>query len=591
MRTVVASCPYIILRMVATTAPRSRFLNIVMPLIDTELVQPLTAVADILLKRPGVVTMSSIKRLSEMYGFTTFVEHMKNDSSKGGNTDAGNGVIVRLSIAGLVLLIDVDFLMPMSLEDAQKMVSSPSMMSLTSPGSGGVSTSKEQAHLNLRGEHIKGVYISSAITADPIDGKNYNFLFSFDGSKTCSDVLYANLKEKTLDSFNMNLRLLLLFDRLSKEKPDDLFTTFSQLVYGLKRQQELEKNALMKTGSTSDIELQKCDLGLCGTGKVLANHDGKIGVFLNYWIDNWEVNQWLRTNKGLDVEDTHYMLHFKVNEQMKVERTKKETSDSFANNGGPNSTADTDVKMTNGTDEQATDAHNENSSMIDNEGKWHLTSKQQENFSTVMLECCPPVWVPEDVISKLCVDYEVIHSDNANWPDNYVKDTDVTSFHEYNALVNRIYIQLNDSEASFGCVNVIEEDGEIEVNNGEKKQTDTAKYFSREEGTGIRVELQTGCPMVRVFKLQTASVDGITPVVQALRIWTQSASVLRQLASSTAKVVPVTPSSISANSNGVTVELGDVFGTTNPVPEKEKTEKKMLVVAVTENGVRVPSLH
>lgn len=551
-----------------------------MPTIDTELVQPLTAVADILLKRPGVVTMNSIKKLSEKYGFTTFVEHMKSDSSKEQN-NSDNGVIVRLSISGLVLLIDVDFLMPMSPDDAQKMVSSPSMMNLASPSSivGLDSMGREPAIPELTGDAIKGVYISSAITADPIEGKSYDFLFGFGGSKSCAEILYSNLKEKTLDSFNINLRLLLSFDRLSKEKPNDLFSTFSLLVYGLEKQQEIEKAKIVKDEDIDETELLKYNCGISGPGKIFANHEGKVGVFLQYWIDNWEINEWIRKNKGLTVEDTRYFLHFKVNENLKEGSTGSGTDSTHDVNSDTTTTGNFskdsqgDIKMSNGDSERVTFLD-----VIDTEGNWNLPPMQKINFDNIILECCPPVWVPRNVISELSVECDIINPDNANWSDNYGTSDNREALYEYNSLVNRIYTQLNDTEASFGCVNIVEN---REHTRGEEPTEDNPET---EHSREIRVELQTGCPMVRVFKLRVDSPNKIATVVRMLRTWAQSACVLRQMATPAAQVVPIAPSYATGAVLDTPIELGDVFGA---VPDASASHKETLAAAVTENGVRI----
>lgn len=59
-----------------------------------ELVDSLTAISQTLLQRPGKCTLENIKRVSEINGFTSFTD--KTES------------YTRLSIAGTILLIDVD---------------------------------------------------------------------------------------------------------------------------------------------------------------------------------------------------------------------------------------------------------------------------------------------------------------------------------------------------------------------------------------------------------------------------------------------------------------------------------------------------
>lgn len=516
-----------------------------MPVIDTELIEPLTAITDTLLKRPGVVTMQSIKRLSEMYGFTTFVEYIKGS--------AGGQNMVRLSISGLILLIDVDFSIPSEMQN-----------SVGSPMSPSVGTNVNSIGV-LPNTCIQGVSISSAITPEEIDGKSYDFLFGFSGFPSCSDVLFSNLKEKTLDSFNMNLRVLLQFDRLSKNKPDDWFTMFTELVWGLNEQARLER----KHDEHPD-EAEWAD-GVCGVGRVLANQNNKVGLFLQYWVDDRYTNRWIRENKGLDVVDRVYTMHFKVKESVAFKgmnqfSTETDNVEEAVNGGGDGEgdaggvsgneqgalaavageavDDDGDVVMEKndsastmgGTDADAAAGDGGSGSSVQGrlfdaaQGRWkteHGTGassgstddrKPQDNFSLVVLELCPPVWVPEDVVSLGGVDYEVINDENENWSDNHAAETSA------DRALARLYAAVNRCPAS-GCV----------------------------ELARTKVDVLVGCKMVRLFKVQLADMNRLRELVRVLRSWCKVNSALRKLATGVDSV------SVTDDSDEPAVALDDLF--------------------------------
>ncbi|GMF08338.1 unnamed protein product [Ambrosiozyma monospora] len=163
-----------------------------MPVIDPELLAPLSKISDVLLKRPGKVSIEGIKRLSNIYGFETFNDTLtigdNNNLVFTVNSRAGTPLVKssvhphhgqlidRLSLSGKILLIDIDF-------------------------HGGV---------------VKNVSLSSAINLQPINGETYDFLEGNDEFEKLGSILYRNLQSSTLDKFNKNLRILSQFDRLTR---------------------------------------------------------------------------------------------------------------------------------------------------------------------------------------------------------------------------------------------------------------------------------------------------------------------------------------------------------------------------------------
>lgn len=523
-----------------------------MPAVDVELVGPLTAITDTLLKRPGAVTMLSIKKLSEMYGFTTFIEHMKEEGKE-------SRPLIRISISGLVLLIDIDFEVPADYVGNLGQPLSPS--SSSNLGSlGNLAT--------LGNECIVGVSISSAIRPDTIDGESYDFLFGFGGFPSCQEVLLRNLKEKTLDSFNMNLRVLILFDRLSKSKPHDLFTLFSTLACGLTKELEYEKKSMDVPLVLDDTQRQlDWDDGVLGIGKVLCNCNDKVGVFLKYWVDERYVNRWIRENKGLDVAEREYMIHFKVKESLKAKR-------SFINSGPADEDAalgDAAAEEVNGggTDAEAGDNDNEghvepaehldgngdldmddamersaagakHSSTEDasghggfffdpEEGVWRVDDAGvRNNLSVVQLELCPPVWVPEDLMRIHGLEYEVIDRGNENWGHNKQGGDDARD-----TELDALYDTLND-DASNGSVTV-------------------------SAPVPLHLHFLVGCKMVRLFKLHLCGLNQLRSVVEALRSWCLANSMLRSTLSGSALTTDPSPSQKDSD-----VDLMEVFA--NPQP-------------------------
>lgn len=474
-----------------------------MPAIDTELVQPLTAITDTLLKRPGVVTMQSIKNLSEMYGFTTFVEFIKGNLKTSKN-------MMRLSISGLILLIDIDFELPEE-------------MLIGSPMSPNVSNNKYNG-MSLSNSSIHNVSISSAIVTDEINGQSYDFLNGFGNFKRTDKILFDNLKEKTLDSFNMNLRVLSSLDRLSKNKPDDIFTMFSEIVWGLEKQSEYEKGE-EKGADWND--------GIKGVGKVLVNQNDKVGVFLQYWIDNRYVNRWIRNNKkDVEIVDRVYQMHFKVKENLNYNKHSLSSGnigdnhdDIVVNNEDTKNVKkedneDKDIEMVDTETDKVEDngsdsSHNDKDKKGNNDGRmynfkenlWKTNSRR--DFSLVNVELCPPVWIPEICLKEMdgVVDYEVINNDNENWPENKesIHSKEIEHETDNDRLLENIYKGVNSNSGGNGRVLLKDSVSQVD------------KYM---------IDVFVGSRMIRVFKVQLEDINRLRSLVSILRTWCKINSVL-----------------------------------------------------------------
>lgn len=500
-----------------------------MPHIDTELVQPLTAISETLLKRPGVVTMQSIKKLSTIYGFSTFVENIKDQTGK---------PLIRMSISGLVLLIDIDFTIPVDM-----------IYTLGSPMSPNVGNNLNNLNTNiLTNECIINVSINSAITPDQIDDESWDFLFGFKGFASCSDVLFENLKEKTLDSFNMNLRVLLLFDRLSKEKPNDLFTVFSTLVCVLTKQYEKEFDKIS--------ELDWND-GVSGIGKVLCNQNHKVGVFLQYWIDDRYINRWVRSNKGIDVVDRKYLIHFKVKESLKGGEVDNDEKGNIGNDTYVDGNGSYDVVMHDSDD------------ILSN-------VKLQENLTLITLELCPPIWIPEDTLNILGVKYDIINEENENWSNNKTEVGDDA----YSTGLDSVFKRVNENA------------GYVEMDNDKKER--------------LELEVLVGCKMVQLFKMQVPDMHKLEEVVDSLRNWCKANNIIRNTIQGYQLKLVMDESATAQSETGesaapstVVVDLSDIFtaastSTTTPAPSTNDspTTKKLrlssakhrLIFHIEQNG-------
>lgn len=540
-----------------------------MPRIDPELVQPLNIITDTLLKRPGLVSLQSIKRLSEIYGFTTFVEHSKVGMKN------SEDIQVRLSISGLVLLIDIDFVVKFGVSEYNELIGSPN----NSLNIGATAVSNNMLS-SLSNQFIENVSISSAIVPDGIDGESYDFLFGFGNSFSSSDILLSNLKEKTLDAFNKNLRVLLFFDRLSKNKPDDLFTMFSEIVWGITKKVELDKAKSLQNEDNdedNDDDDDDWDDGINSMGKVLVNQKNKVGVFLKYWVDDRYTNRWIQNEKNVKVNVKDYMMHFKVKESFNyktldqnldgendyTENTEVKVEDSKLGSNFNENVDVLDVKLEKNTmsnivtDSDTRINSNDNIDIdvdIDGDGDVNMGNdngnkrmfdtndmvwKIDESHGLITLEMCPSIWIPDDVLKFNNIKYEVMTSDNENWGDNQ-NDGDLEDI-EYDSRLDKFYKSINDGD---GCIRLYDSDGEK-----------------------LDIQFLVGCKMVRLFKMQLGDINKLQHLLNVLRNWCKLNSMLR-------KVLIIYDHKIDNNDKAeveegevdMVIELGDVFQTQPNAP-------------------------
>lgn len=230
-----------------------------MPTIYPELVQPLTEISEILQTRPGSISIDGIKRLSGIYGFETFTDLVDPDthnpivqspsSPNARRTDLQETAIQRISIAGKIILIDIDF----------------------------------------EKESVINVSLSLAINVPPTKGVSLNFVEST-LSPNVEAILLSNLnQESSLAAFNENLRFLTALDKFSQ--PDfDLFNYFHRLSRSIYDCYNYQLGSESSRGK--DIEE-----GLHGIGKVMFNVNNQIGVYLKYWQSRRFLNQRLRVGE------------------------------------------------------------------------------------------------------------------------------------------------------------------------------------------------------------------------------------------------------------------------------------------------------
>lgn len=434
-----------------------------MPAVDPELIQPLTAITERLRRRPGVANLRTLKKLSETYGFTTFVEQ-HNDATQTNTT-------IRLSISGHVLLIDIDFTVSTSTTAAA---------SHGSPSPTHDASTLITEYGDLDRTCISDVSISSAITPDAIDGESWDFIEGFSGSLSASAVLFANLKRETLDAFNKNLRVLLQFDRLSGVKPCDLFTVFAELASGLVKQMELER-CDAKVKDPNDVVLS--------VGRVACNYGEKVGLFLKYWIDDRHVNRWIKENKGVDVDEAEYVIHFKVRESLK--------DDAIGEGNNNNNHSVIPPVLT--------------SRLFNSEfGEWNIEkgSKIEECLQNIVMEFCPPVWVPADLIDSYCLEYETIV------PGNCVNhDSDI---------VDEVYSSVNE----------------------------TGEYL----GDKLTLSMLVGCEMVLLRKSELGDLNNLSALIAGVRSWCKLASILRKTVTGDIHTV-VTVSAIDVSCVDIVAEM------------------------------------
>lgn len=402
---------------------------------DATLLESLTRASESLLKRPGKVSVEAVKKLASFYGFDTWLEKLDTD-------------------IGIV-----------SLSNTPKTVLSPLHTSLiTSPLQGtrlgaknGLSNEPERSRLTLNLDRvvididftsprlITNVGVSVG-TESELNSLQFDFIKGWCGSPNAGEVLLDNLTNNdTLDQFNMNLRVLFMLDRLSKQSPYDIFTIFSNVV-----------SALSEESKHSQI------------GDLISNYDNKVGIFLKYWEDDYQVNQWIRTNKNVQLNGENYLIHFKV----------KESSSS---------------KEFTISKEFLVDANSEGNWYAN--GKWQIPNEPNviESLSIIQLELCPPVWVPQDILDILSLKYKVIDQTNKNWAHNTKTATETDR-------MDVLYSKINNT----GCVSVAD----------------------------VNVSFSLGCKMIKLFKIQGLDLSKFTQIIKLLRSWIKLNSILKKLVKS-----------------------------------------------------------
>ncbi|QPG73576.1 hypothetical protein FOA43_000888 [Brettanomyces nanus] len=505
-----------------------------MPTIDPELLAPLFKISDILLKRPGKVSIDSIKRLSNIYGFETFTDTLalENNGKEGDvknnlvyNLSSHSGspinarevglLVDRLSLSGKILLIDIDFLEGI----------------------------------------VNNVSISSAINLQPIDGEVYDFLEGWNGVEPVENILLSNLRCNTLDQFNKNLRILSQFDRLSLNPPNDLFNFFSQLTYNLVtvhkyQEKKLEEHQQDFTNDPScalngDEVTRNFNEGYFGLGKILLNQQTKIGLFLKIWEDNRFVNRYLDEKKGVKTREvlTPYFIHFKITENIRNDTG--EDKDEDKETGGvsavtitsavgvettPHSitngvSATGDVSTVDTMDETPETTKSAESSGIkvrwfDN-GDWLINANDtalNSNLNSLVLELCPSIWIPQDLLMEFGLqDYEVRTTDNDFFNNNQQDFDDLN--------LDKFYSRINKNHA-------------IELR--------------LESGKTIRVTYLIGCPMVKIFKITFGRLTKLCDLVNSLRNWCLLNSLMRNLLEHRAKDMEIEAIS-NAEENGTSI--------------------------------------
>ncbi|CDK24918.1 unnamed protein product [Kuraishia capsulata CBS 1993] len=233
--------------------------------IDTELVLPISEISEILQKRPGLVSIDGIKRLSNLYGFETFA-------------DAISGTVPpveRLSLSGKIVLIDIDF----------------------------------QAGV------VSSVSISSAVAIAPLGSAQLDFLNPAT-SPNIEHILLENLRCERLDSFNRNLRTLAQLDRLSEPSPLDLFNFLHKLAYNLDCVAQYQLKVACEVSADKLKDLKD---GYAGIGKIEINRDGKVGVFLKYWENTRRIRRWIEARDRSRYNPGQFHIHFKFMEKMELE--------------------------------------------------------------------------------------------------------------------------------------------------------------------------------------------------------------------------------------------------------------------------------
>ncbi|ODV87408.1 hypothetical protein CANARDRAFT_5944 [[Candida] arabinofermentans NRRL YB-2248] len=446
-----------------------------MPTVDPELIAPLSKISDILLKRPGKVTVEGIKRLSNIYGFETFDDTLtvnENSSSNNmiysygsttsnagtpmGKNDTNVQIIDRLSLSGKILLLDIDF----------------------------------------QNDSVHNVSLSSAVKVQPIDEITYDFLEGYGEFQKVENILLRNLQSKTLDQFNRNLRILSQFDRLSLSAPYDLFNLFNLLAYNLLQVYDYTLNipasvTERSTVLTHDEKIKDLQEGYYGLGRVLMNQQVRIGLFLKIWEDNRFINRYIFDTKQIKTNQSlhPYLIHFKITENNKLDNDllDSESLTGSANNAGSSSS-------NNGLKDEVKMKWFEN-------GEW-LINKQDSalisNLNLLVLEFCPNIWIPEDLLIELgLTDYEVITESNEFL--NY----DIAG---YDDKLDEFYKCIN-----AGHYKELRISGEL---NATKK---------------LKLNFLVGCEFIKLYKIKFNRLDKLVKFVSTIRSWCLLNNLIRNL--------------------------------------------------------------
>lgn len=132
------------------------------------------------------------------------------------------------------------------------------------------------------------------------------------------EVLLDSLRHRTLDIFNKNLRVLVMWDLLARPAASfSVFHLFKKLQMAFIAQNE----SLGKI--PGDLEW---DEGLLGLGSISINSHNRIGIISKFWQDDRYVRRWIKKNKFLDYNPQEYIVHFKVKENLYGERVAEQPS-------------------------------------------------------------------------------------------------------------------------------------------------------------------------------------------------------------------------------------------------------------------------
>lgn len=457
---------------------------------DALLVEKLTQCAEPLLKRPGSVSVAAVRRLAALYGFDTWLETREKD----------NG---RVSLSNTPRSI----LSPMAMSPA--VGRAKSVLFENDPQSRlTLNLDRVVIDIDYVADDIQAVSVSVG-TDSEATSLRYDFIKGWDGSSNAGDVLLANLTQNaTLDAFNMNLRVLYMLDRLSKQSPNDIFSIFSMIV-----------DALMQQKDSMNYEL-------------ISNLNDKVGVFLKYWKNDQAVNEWIKSHKNVDVPSADYCIHFKVKEPKSKDHFKIEekyfTSDVTAND-----------KV---------------SSWYEN-SKWSIPNNPnvKESLSQIQLEFLPPIWVPEDLLKSLDLQYRVIDQSNENWADN-------TKHPINDKLMDRFYHMINENSSAL--------------------LDDTEVGFD------------LGCKMVKLFKIQGLNLPSFNKLTKSLRSWTKLNSMISKLLEKNTKLHTSTSVSINENDNNdEEIKLSDLLDALGDDPMEGIKQNDNPWVYISINNLNNSQIH